>query len=280
MNQLPRALFIAIYPVISLVGVVLGLLHLKSGFTTSGLGLLLTAAPMTIFLLKLFLTDVARTGRFLPLFSMVVISGLIIVIYDLSIGDNFGWIQVLSIICLVGWGLYIFWYSVFPDRYTEKLAVGQRLMDFTLEDASGRAVSSKTFIGTRNIFLFYRGNWCPLCTTQIKELAARYKRLEAQKIQTHLISPQSHKQTQSIAKKYDVGFNYWIDKENKAAKTLGIFAKNGLPFGLQALGYESDTVLPTVVMSDEKGNIVYADQTSNYRVRPEPEAFLEVFSKP
>ncbi len=279
MNQLPRSLFIGIYPVISLVGVVLSVLHLKSGFTLSGLALLLTAAPMTIFLLQLFLTDIARTGRFLPLFFITALGGLLILIYDLSIGVNFGWIQTLCIICLLGWGLYIFWYSVFPDRYTEKLAVGQRLLDFELEDVSGRAVSSKTFRGTRNIFLFYRGNWCPLCTTQIKELAARYKRLEAQQIQTHLISPQSHKQTLSIAKKYKVDFNYWIDRENKAAKTLGIFAKNGLPFGLQVLGYESDTVLPTVVMTDEKGQIVYADQTSNYRVRPEPEVFLEVFSK-
>ena len=278
MNQRPRALFIGIYSVVSLLGVVLGSLQLINGFSLSVMALLMSAAPMTIFLLKLFLTDVARTSRFLPMFSMVVMGALFILIYNLSIGGNFEWLEVLTIICLVGWGLYIFWYSVFPDRYTEKLAVGQQLINFPLEATSGQEVTSRTFLGARNIFLFYRGNWCPLCTTQIKELSEAYKSLEAQKIQTHLISPQSHKQTQSIADKYDVGFNYWIDKDNTAAKALGIFAKNGLPFGLQALGYESDTVLPTVIMTDEKGKIVYADQTSNYRVRPEPAVFLEIFS--
>jgi len=31
-----------------------------------------------------------------------------------------------------------------------------------------------------------------------------------------------------------------------------------------------------VVITDEKGMIIFADQTDNYRVRPEPAIFLEV----
>lgn len=63
------------------------------------------------------------------------------------------------------------------------------------------------------------------------------------------------------------------DKNNTAAKQLGILQKWGTPMGMQMLGYESDTVLPTVVLTDERGNITFSDQTDNYRVRPEPEAF-------
>lgn len=39
--------------------------------------------------------------------------------------------------------------------------------------------------------------------------------------------------------------------------------------GMQVLGYESDSVLPTVLLTDTQGLIVFSDQTDNYRVRPE-----------
>jgi hypothetical protein len=57
---------------------------------------------------------------------------------------------------------------------------------------------------------------------------------------------------------------------------LGIFSKNGIPFGFQVMKYESDTVMPTVVITNSKGEIIFADLTNNYRVRPEPETFLRV----
>jgi hypothetical protein len=66
------------------------------------------------------------------------------------------------------------------------------------------------------------------------------------------------------------------DRDNAVAKRLRIFAANGLPTGLQALGYDSDVPLPTVFISDAKGTVIYADLTSNYRIRPEPEDFLRV----
>jgi hypothetical protein len=58
---------------------------------------------------------------------------------------------------------------------------------------------------------------------------------------------------------------------------LNIFAKNGLPAGIQVLGYDSDTVMPTVILTDEKGKIIHSDLTSNYRVRPEPADLIKLF---
>jgi len=34
--------------------------------------------------------------------------------------------------------------------------------------------------------------------------------------------------------------------------------------------------MPTVIITDEGGKILYSDATDNYRVRPEPELFLNV----
>ena len=125
--------------------------------------------------------------------------------------------------------------------------------------------------------MFYRGNWCPLCMAQIKEIAQDYKNLEAKGIQTVLISPQPHRHTKHLAKKFDVGFQFLVDKNNAVARQLNIIAKNGLPTGFQVLGYDSDTVMPTIILTDEGGKIIHSDLTSNYRVRPEPKDLLKYF---
>ena len=67
-----------------------------------------------------------------------------------------------------------------------------------------------------------------------------------------------------------------VNKGNEVAKRLQILSENGLPFGFHALGYDSDTVMPTIIITDKKGKILFADLTDNYRVRPEPSTFLKV----
>lgn len=49
--------------------------------------------------------------------------------------------------------------------------------------------------------------------------------------------------------------------------------------GMQMLGYDSDTVLPTVIITDKDGRIVWTHETDNYRVRPEPDTYLEVLRR-
>ena len=79
-----------------------------------------------------------------------------------------------------------------------------------------------------------------------------------------------------MAKKHQVPFQFLVEVYNKVAKQLGIFNKNGLPTGFQALGYSSDVVLPTVIITNKNEKIIFTDLTDNYRVRPEPATFLEI----
>jgi len=111
---------------------------------------------------------------------------------------------------------------------------------------------------------------------QIKEIAAQYEELDKLGVNTILISPQPHQQTKSLAKRYKLNFHFLVDYKNEVAKQLGIFAENGIPAGFQAFGYDSDTVMPTVVITDKKGEIIFVDLTDNYRVRPEPGVFLKI----
>ena len=152
---------------------------------------------------------------------------------------------------------------------------GNTLPVFTLENHQKEVISSSSFLGNPSIYLFYRGNWCPLCMAQIKELVDQYKLLESRGANLIFVSPQPHRYSEKLAKKHGLHFQFLTDVKNAAAKQLGIASKNGIPFGFQTLGYDSDTVLPTVIITDKEGVIQFADVTDNYRVRPEPELFLK-----
>ncbi|MDX8400145.1 MAG: hypothetical protein R8K20_07840 [Gallionellaceae bacterium] len=45
------------------------------------------------------------------------------------------------------------------------------------------------------------------------------------------------------------------------------------------MSYDSDTVLPTVIITDKNRKILWVHETDNYRIRPEPDVYLEVLRK-
>ena len=277
MSQFLKSLFISTYPVLCLIGVAIALDKLLYGNYSSAVGLLLVSVPMLVFLATLFLTDIARTDADLLPYSVLVGFGTLLLSYAI-VFDEADQIVGFGFVLAIGWLLYLRWYSVFKGRSARAIKQGKPLPDFTLEDVNGHLVRSESLLAKKSIWLFYRGNWCPLCMTQIKELVSAYKTLESQGIQTILISPQPHSMTQKLAQKYMVDFKFLVDKDNIVAKQLGIFSKNGLPMGFQVFGYGSDTVMPTVILTDDNGAIIHSDLSANYRVRPEPETLIEYFN--
>ena len=277
MNQQLKSLFIGFYPVMSLIGIIFALRLFNSDYFFSGLGLILLSSAMLLFLGVLFLTNTARTDANLNAYTIINIIGVLVLVFGVS-KEHPGWTASLGFVLFVFWFLYIKWYSIFKERSNTILKKGQILPVMLFEDEHQNKISSKSLINKKSIWLFYRGNWCPLCMAQIKELVDDYKALEEKGIQTILISPQPHKETQKLADKFKVNFKFLVDKDNVVAKQLQIFSKNGLPTGLQVLGYDSDTVMPTVILSDEQGKIIHSDLTSNYRVRPEPRELMEYFA--
>ena len=243
-------------------------------------GVLLAWLPGALFFNYITLTQsLPRTTANLPVLSFLILSGAVLTIIGWGQNPEAGPLPlVLGITGVLGWSLYLFWYSRYAGREGTELRPGKPLPEFTLEDEEGRKVNSRQFLGNPALFLFYRGNWCPLCMAQIKEIAAQYKQLADHGVQIVLISPQPHKHTQKLAQRFEVPFIYLVDAGNKVARQLKLLAQNGLPFGMQLLGYDSDTVMPTVVITDAEGKIIFADLTDNYRVRPEPETFMRVLT--
>lgn len=284
-GMLIKSLFIGSYPVIALGLLVLGPFFLPLVDIELPnwmlVGLMLAALPFPLFLGNLFLYRTARTSENLNFLYVIPLLSLIFTLIGSFIDEASSLDYLYGIVpigmALVGNLLYVFWYSRFGREENFMLQVGSKLPRFTLKNTEGNYVSSEQISQGASLIMFYRGNWCPLCMAQIKEVASQYRELEQRGISIYMVSPQSEGSTKDLADRFKVNMNFLIDEDNKVADQLQIIAKNGLPMGLQVLGYDSDTVMPTVVMTNDKGDIIFADLTDNYRVRPEPEDFLKVF---
>ncbi|MEE2730410.1 MAG: peroxiredoxin family protein [Pseudomonadota bacterium] len=273
MNRL-KSLFISLYLSLLSLGLVRAL-WLQSAHA-EWWWVVLALAPGLGFFGWVFAFNVARTGRAsVVMWLGPVLSTVGLLMQGVVVPEIWCWVLGVG---LLGAGLYIRWYSVFVGRDSAQLQPGTKLPDIALQNAQGETLQVNQIEGPL-LLLFYRGNWCPLCMAQIREVADQYAQLAAKGVALLMISPQSHANTAALAQKFDVPMQFLVDVDLQAAKALGIEALAGLPAGLEALGYDSDTVMPTVIITDGDHRILYADQTDNYRVRPEPDAFLQVLAQ-
>ena len=276
MNRIKSA-FISLYS----MGAIVACLHsavelFNSGFNNAWLGAFIATLPAAVFFSRvLLIKDLARTSNNLPLFFILGFLGFAVTLILPSQGIMP--VVYATLIGAVGTLLYVFWYSRI-DRSGAKIKVGQALPDFTLYSSeNGAAVPSSVLRQQPALLLFFRGNWCPLCVAQIKEIAASYQELNRRGVKVFLVSPQSEKQSKSLAKQFDAPMEFMVDKKLQAAQQLGLVHENGTPMGM--VGYKSDTVMPTAILTDEKGQVIFADLTDNYRVRPEPQTFIDMLEK-
>ncbi len=264
-----KRVFVAPLMVVTVTVLVVGIGGLSGGGVWNWWGPVIAASGM---LIVLGLIGVAR-------FRVVNASPAVV---SATVGTVLGFAGavapgIASLASLVATFLYVFWYSPNARTPSAALVVGAVLPDIELRDLDGEVVRSADWLGRATILMFYRGNWCPLCNVQVKELAAGYRDIEALGAQVVLVSPQSAEHSRDLADKFDAPMVFLVDAGNAAARQIGIQHPGGTPLGL--VGYDSETVLPTAVVLDATGVVRYADQTDNYRFRPDPSQFLEVLEK-
>ncbi len=280
-NARYKSLFIFPAAIISLLLLTLSLVQLVLGGPdrAAWVGAAIASLPLPFLILRVMVKPVERTSENLPFLLLLSALGVMIAAWERFIEGVGGW-WPLSV-ALVNAGimlLYVFWYSRFGRIESGQLAVGAKLPEFRFRDAEGKEVSSADFAGSPTVLLFYRGNWCPFCMAQIREIVGRYREMDDMGIKVALISPQSDDHTRILAARHDVPFHFLIDEGNAIAESWGIAINHGVPVGITG-GYAPQTVMPTVVVTNASGTIVFSDQTDNYRVRPEPDVFLAILRR-
>jgi len=242
---------------------------------TAPAGMCLAAAAPLTFFIWLMSARPARTEAHPVIVS--VLSGLGAVVSMMAVyryGNELQPYLIGGVLALAGWLAYVTWYSRQPAPVGAPVP-GERLPGFTLIDADGGEIGTDALRGHSAVLLFYRGNWCPLCTAQIRELAAAWRKVARHDARIWFISSQSQKHTREMARQFSIPAKFLRDPDNRVARQLGIDAPGAAPAGMEALGYPADAALPTVIVVDAEGTIRFIEVAGNYRLRPDPNVYLK-----
>lgn len=272
-----KALFISLYPLLTLL---IGGHALWLGWRDGHwlwLGVVMVNLPVLMLLAGLISRGAARIHSWLPATTAACWAGAAVTLLGvLSLGDPRPLAWLYTAVGLAGLCACLFWYNPSRARREDGPRPGQHLPPVTFRNLSGEPVSSSSLLGAPAVLLFFRGNWCPVGMAQIRELARRRVQLERRGARIVLISAQPLKRTGRLARRLGLSMEWWVDAELAAARHLNMVDAGGTPLGLELFGHPSDTVMPTLIIIDARGEIRYVDQAENHHEQAEPTTFLRV----
>ena len=129
------------------------------------------------------------------------------------------------------------------------LEAGMIAPDFTLNDASGRAVSLSDLRGKKVVLYFYPKDNTPGCTRQACAFAGAYKQFKDKGVEVVGISRDSVASHVKFAEKHGLPFILLSDPELEAIKAYGVWQEKKL-YGKLSFG-----VVRTTFIIDENGII-------------------------
>ncbi|POP51619.1 peroxiredoxin family protein [Zhongshania marina] len=244
-----------------------------TGFSLSWLGAAVAVVPLVLFMTMVYSRPYSRVVRFIAIPVVMALLGAVLAVIEMRPLPTF-----YTLFFGVGGVLvYVFWYTYLDRSDNVLLRKGAQLPDFELTSLQGDVVSTSNFLGRQVLWVFFRGNWCPMCQAQLADLANEYDALRERGIEVVLVSPQNRERSAALQSRLGASMQFYVDDNNQAAHKLGIVHRYGVPLGI--LGYGQDTVLPTVLMTDEAGKLIYVDLTDNFRIRPRADALIEVLDE-
>ena len=179
--------------------------------------------------------------------------------------------------------------SDFKASYDPSLAiqVGDTLPDFRMSDALGEEVTKAELLAQGPLLIaFYRGEWCPYCNLELRELQKHLGEFKAKGVNLVAISPEIPDQSLSTIEKGGLKFPVLSDVGNKLAKQMGIlfaqpeqmrklFNSFGLDFKARNGDDSLEVPVPATFLVDHKGVVRNSFIDADYTKRLEPTTALE-----
>ncbi|BDX05348.1 adenylate/guanylate cyclase domain-containing protein [Planctobacterium marinum] len=153
------------------------------------------------------------------------------------------------------------------------LEEGNQFPAFVFDDPDGNPITRKQLAKGPVLFYFFRGNWCPFCTTQIAMLMHHYKQIQDEGIHLAFVSTQPHEEMKKLAAKYDVECDYLVDVAFAFSSKYKLVHEGAVLPGLGRFG--QDTLFPTLVLIDHSDKVLMLQRSDNFRLRPDPDQVLE-----
>ena len=162
------------------------------------------------------------------------------------------------------------------------LLIGEKLPEATLLDENGESISLYEEIAKKKtVLVFYRGGWCPYCNMQLSSLAATEKDILELGYQIIAVSPDDYQNLKPSGDKNKTGYKLYADADGSFIKNIGIgFTPSERTTNYIAKKTTGKTTnilpVPTVLVLNTSGEILFEYISPNYKQRISPELLLAV----
>ncbi|SHM89221.1 peroxiredoxin-like family protein [Flavobacterium chilense] len=163
------------------------------------------------------------------------------------------------------------------------LLIGETLPKATLQDADGKTIELETILKLKpTVLVFYRGGWCPYCNMQLSGLVKIEQEILDLGFQIVAISPDDFQNLKNTEEKDSIKYSLYSDKDGKFIKDIGIAFETptmvkGYITTKGQKGKTSDVIpVPTVMVVDKEGKILFEYINPNYKERLSSEMLLAV----
>lgn len=187
-------------------------------------------------------------------------------------------------------GILCFWCSTsvsaqVPENAEDicPLLIGESIPKATLQDSEGKQVELSKLLGNKpTVLVFYRGGWCPYCNVQLSGLVKIEKDILDLGYQMIAISPDDYRNLQTTESKESINYTLLSDPDAKFIQQMGIGFKTPLMLKgfIATKGQKGETSeimpVPTVMIVNEKGKILFEYLNPNYKERISGEMLLAV----
>lgn len=167
--------------------------------------------------------------------------------------------------------------------HAKGLKVGEKAPDFTLPNAFGNLISLSDVLKTGPVILkFYRGEWCPLCNLDLKEIQKYVNEFDKFNTSILAISPQKPDDALSITQKNELGFEVLSDSNQDVIMAYNLQFDPGNDYhqrrDLSVLNGDGSITLPVpaTFIIDKDFTIIAAHVEANYTERMAPIDILSI----
>ena len=173
---------------------------------------------------------------------------------------------------------YLFYRSRSGRPVPDAIRRGRPLPEFSVLDEQGNPLRSSDLKGAPAVLIFVRGNWCPFCNRQVRNLTNYYKQIVDLGAKLIFVTPKPLETTRRVAEFLEVDFDFWLDESLTATRQLGLLFEAAVPADYRK-EYGEDTMWPTSLVVDATGIIRYVELSKHIIDRPNPRTLLRELQK-
>lgn len=147
------------------------------------------------------------------------------------------------------------------------VAVGETFPPVNLPTSTNMSFSSAEMLGRSAVlYLFYRGDWCPFCRTELTVMNDYYEKIRAAGVELVAVSVDPPDVSERLRQRLAVPFTFLSDSHGELLDALGIRHTGGHG-GI-------DIAYPAQILVDKDGIVRWTFRADSYRQRAHPDEVL------